>query len=323
MYAGALSLVATAAEERPVLVLVDDLQWLDAPSREALLFVARRLGPDPVAVVGTARAGEDEALDLRGLEDASSEGSTEESSLELLRSRWPERDVPDHIAARLIDLSGGVPLALIEIPGLLTAGQRLGAEPLPDPLPVGDAVRRAFRKEIECLPGPTREALLLLAAEDRGSLDLVSRALATSDLDPDILEPAEQAHLIRVEQGHATFRHPLLRSAVYHGAPPADQRAAHQILAAACRAGEPERRTWHLAAAALEPDEAVASALEASARSARSRAAFGSAARALERAAELTPTPSGVPGASSMPQRTRGVLARSHAPGACWTTLVH
>ncbi|HEX5013089.1 MAG TPA: AAA family ATPase [Candidatus Limnocylindrales bacterium] len=288
-YAGALTLVAAAAEERPLLVLVDDLQWLDAPSSEALLFVARRLGPDRVAIVMTLRAGIDDERDIRGLDVLEVRGLDLRAGVDLVRTMYGESTFPDSVVEELVRLTGGAPLALMEIPALLTEAQLAGLEPLPDPLPAGDSIKRAFHRLIEALPQPTREALLLLAAEDQGSLDLVARALANGDSDPDALEPAETARLIRVDHGRAIFRHPLLRSAVYHEAPPADRRRAHHALAAACDRSDAERRAWHLAAAAIEPDEAVASALEAAAHRAQARAAFASASRALERAADVTP----------------------------------
>ncbi|HSK94776.1 MAG TPA: LuxR C-terminal-related transcriptional regulator [Candidatus Angelobacter sp.] len=288
-YAGALSLVAAAADIQPRLVLIDDLQWLDAPSAEALLFVARRLGPDRVAFVATARAGEDDALDLRGFTQIDLDGLDERACLELLRTRYREDVLPDEVAAGLAELTGGVPLALVEIPTLLSPAQLRGDDPLPDPLPVGASIRRAFRRDIEAMPPATREALLLLAAEDRGAIDLVTQALARQGVGPGVLEAAESANLIEIVDGHGVFRHPLLRSAVYDHAPPAARRLAHGLLAEACGPADVTRRTWHLAAAVVEPDEAVAAALEASARASLARAAFGSAARALEHAAKLTP----------------------------------
>src|SRR6476660_682510 len=148
-YAGVLSMVAAAADERPLLVLVDDLQWLDAPSLEALLFVVRRLGPDRVAVVMTTRPGEEAGRDLRGLVVLDIEGLDRRSGLELVRRRYPESSFPDPIAEQLIVLTAGSPLALVEVPALLTEAQRQGLEPLPDPLPVGDAIQRAFHRQIE------------------------------------------------------------------------------------------------------------------------------------------------------------------------------
>ena len=288
-YAGVLSLLAAAAEAQPRLVVVDDLQWLDAPSAEAMLFVARRLGPDRVAIVLGARTGDPGRLDLTGLDEIHLDGLDEASSLALLRSRYHEETLTEAVAQRLIALTGGVPLALVEVPGLLTAAQLRGDEPMPDPLPAGEAVQRAFRREADTLPAATRDALLVIAAEDRGSMDLVTAVLTRRGTDATVLEPAERIGLIHVEDGHGVFRHPLLRSAIYHGASPSSRRAVHRDLADACEPGETERRAWHLAAASVGPDEAVAAALEVAAISARSRGGHASAARALERAAQLTP----------------------------------
>jgi DNA-binding CsgD family transcriptional regulator len=290
-YAGVLSLLAAAAEARPRLVVVDDLQWLDAPSAEAMLFVARRLGPDRVAIVLSARTGDVDRLDLAGLEEISLDGLDAASSLELLRSRYAPDALSEEVAQRLIALTGGAPLALVEVPGLLTASQLLGEEPIPDPLPAGEAVQRAFRREIDALPAATTDALLLLAAEDGGSIDLVVAALAKRGADAVVLEPAERTGLVRIEDGRGVFRHPLLRSALYHGATPSARRAAHRDLAGVCETGDDERRAWHLAAASIGPDEDVAAALERAAASAQARGGHASAARALERAAQLTPGP--------------------------------
>jgi tetratricopeptide (TPR) repeat protein len=288
-YAGVLSLLAAAAEARPRLVVVDDLQWLDAPSAEAVLFVARRLGPDRVAVVLGARTGESGRLDLAGLDEIRLDGLDPASSLELLRSRYDLETISEDVARRLIALTGGAPLALVEVPRLLTAAQLRGDEPLPDPLPAGEAVQRAFRREIDTLPSATADALLLLAAEDGGSMDLVTAALARRGANEAVLEPAERAGLISVQDGHGAFRHPLLRSALYHRASPSTRRAAHRDLANVCEEADTERRAWHLAAAALGSDEHVAAALEHAAGSAQARGGHASAARALERAAQLTP----------------------------------
>ena len=184
-YAGVLSLLAAAAEARPRLVVVDDLQWLDAPSAEAVLFVARRLGPDRVAIVLGARTGESGRLDLAGLDEIRLDGLDTASSLELLRSRYDIETLSEDVARQLIALTGGAPLALVEIPRLLSTGQLRGDEPLPDPLPAGEAVQRAFRREIDALPTATADGLLLLAAEDGGSMDLVTAALTARGADAD------------------------------------------------------------------------------------------------------------------------------------------
>ena len=265
------------------------MQWLDTPSAEALLFVARRLGPDRVGIVVGARTEVEDALDLRGLEEIKLEGLDAEASRALLRSRYPRDALPDEVAERLRVLTGGTPLALVEVPSLLSPARLRGEEQLPDPLPVGDAIRRAFRHEIDALPrGTVERAPAPRRRRPRVHGGTVAGA-AKAGIDPAAMEPAERAHLFRVEGDTAAFRHPLLRSAVYDRATPAERRAAHRALAEACAGIDPERHTWHLAAATVEPDERVAAALEASAQASRSRAAYASAARALERAAQLSP----------------------------------
>jgi DNA-binding CsgD family transcriptional regulator len=177
----------------------------------------------------------------------------------------------------------------VEVPSLLAEAQLSGDMPLPEPLPAGDAVREAFRREISRLSRKSSDALLILAADDGGALDAVQDALETTGLSMGALAPSERQGLVRIIGEHAEFRHPLLRSAVYHGSTPAHQRRAHDALARAYATRDEVRHAWHRAAAAPGPDDSIASALEAAAADASSRGGHGSAASALERAAELTP----------------------------------
>ncbi len=164
------------------------------------------------------------------------------------------------MADRLVATAAGNPLALLEIPGLLSAGQLAGREPLEEPLRPGTGVERAFAVAIEALPEPTRRALLVASAASTRRLDAIGRGLAQTGLSLADLEAAEAARIVSLGDGELEFRHPLLRSTVYHAAPLPERRAAHAALAES----EPEgaERAWHLAACAVAPDETVAAALE-------------------------------------------------------------
>ena len=286
--AGLLSLLAVAAEEQPVLVAIDDAQWLDEPSLEAFLFAGRRLGAEGVAMLGALREGTAVAgLEVPWLELLRIEPLAAADARELLTASQAERIAPA-VADRLVETSAGNPLALLEIPRLLSDGQRAGREPLEEPLRPGTGVERAFRRALDGLGADERRALLLAASAHTGRVGAIEPALRQMDLTMDHLAAAETARLITITEGELEFRHPLLRSTAYHAAGAAERRAAHGALAAAAPVGSPER-AWHLAACAVAPDEEVAAALEAAALDARGRGAHATAARDFGRAAQLTP----------------------------------
>jgi DNA-binding CsgD family transcriptional regulator len=288
-----LSLLAAAAEREPLLVVVDDLQWLDRPSADALRFAARRLFADRVAVIVAARHGEGVELEWPGSEELVV------APLDLGESRVVlERAVgsalPIAVVATLHTATGGNPLALVELPQVLTPGQLAGQEGIEEPLPVGAAVERAYAGRAGRLPDTTRVALLILALATLDRVDAVTRALVFGGLEFGALEPAEKAGLIDIDNGRVRFRHPLVRSALTRAASPADRRGAHRALAQAFEAAnDTERQAWHLASAALGPDEEAAAALAVAGARARERSGFGPAAAALERAARLSPTETG------------------------------
>jgi DNA-binding CsgD family transcriptional regulator len=283
--AGLLSLLAVAAEEQPVLVSIDDAQWLDEPSLEAFLFAGRRLEAEGVAMIGSLRDGTAVArMDVPWLERLTVPPLDTEHARELLVQ---ERLAPS-VADRLLDTAAGNPLALLEIPRLLSDGQRAGREPLEEPLRPGTGVERAFRRALDALDDAARQALLVAATAHTGRLEVIEAALRESGLRVEHLGAAESARLITVDEGEVDFRHPLLRSTAYHAASAAERRAAHAALAAAAPEGSPER-AWHLAAGAVAPDEEIAAALEAAALDARGRGAHATAARDFGRAAQLTP----------------------------------
>ena len=270
--AGLLSLLAVAAEEQPVLVAIDDAQWLDEPSLEAFLFAGRRLGAEGVAMIGALREGTAVAgLEVPWLELLRIEPLAETEARELLTASQVERMAPA-VADRLVETSAGNPLALLEIPRLLSDGQRAGREPLEEPLRPGTGVERAFRRALDGLADGERRALLLAASAHTGRVATIEPALREIELTMDDLAAAEGARLITIADGDVEFRHPLLRSTAYHAASAAERRAAHGALAASAPHGSPER-AWHLAACAVAPDEEVAAALEAAALDARGRGA--------------------------------------------------
>ena len=276
--AALLSLLARAADERPVLAVVDDAQWLDDASLEAFLFAARRLAQEGVVMLGAARE-EGRRVDMPWLERMAIAPLPDGDARALL-----DEAIAPGVADRLVATAAGNPLALLEIPGLLSAGQLAGREPLEDPLRPGTGVERAFAAAIEALPEPTRKALIVAAAACTRRLDPMMRAgVSLADL-----EAAEAGRIVTLGEGELEFRHPLMRATVYHAASLSERRAAHAALATAVEGAE---RAWHLAGCAIAPDESVAAALEQAAFDARGRGAHATAARDLSRAAQLTPDP--------------------------------
>jgi len=304
--AGTLSLLANAAEETPLLVAVDDAHWLDSASTEALLFTARRLEADRVAFIFAVREAEG-AFPAEGIDELVLEGLHTVAAAALLTSVSPDAVAPA-VAERLYTLAHGNPLALVELPRTLSKEQLLGKEPLEEPLQVGKDLERAFARRAASLGERPRRALVVAATNETDQLELTAAALALLDLDLAALEAAEDIKLLRFEDGRVMFRHPLVRSAVYHSAAPSERRAAHAALARALTAAgsDDERRAWHLAIAAVGPDEEVAQALERAAEAARDRSGYSGAAAAYERAARLT---------ERRPERLRRLY---HAADAAW-----
>jgi DNA-binding CsgD family transcriptional regulator len=278
-----LTLLSEAAEDGPVLCLLDDAHWLDRASTEALAFVARRLEAEGVVLLAASR----EAAALPGLPQLEIGGLDPAAATALLRTHAP--GLPPKAARRLIEETGGNPLALLELAGALSAEQLGNA----GPLPLTERVKRAFTGHIHRLPAPTRRLLLVAAADDTGELGVLFGAAQALGVPAVALEPAEQAGLVRVDPdggGRVSFRHPLVRAAVYQGATLAERLAVHGALAGAVD-GDLGRRAWHLAASVAGQDEAVAAELERSAEQARRRGGHAVAAAAFERAAELSTTP--------------------------------
>ena len=280
-----LTLLADTAVEQPLLVVVDDAQWLDQESAGVLAFVARRLYADGIAMVFAVREPGPPAVNLSGLPELPLGALTEEQGLELLRLE-AGGPVDDQVGRMLVAQTQANPLALLELADELTPGQLLDQEFLPDPLPLGRRLEEVYLRRVRALPPATQTLLLLASAEPSGDAGLLWRAAARLGLDTDAAEPAEAERLLLVGPA-VEFRHPLIRSAVYHGADPAERRRAHTALASA-EETDPDRRAWHRAAAAPGPDEEVAAELERSAGRARARGGYPAAARLLKRAVELT-----------------------------------
>ncbi len=272
------ALLGLLAETEPV-VLVDDAQWLDGPSAAALLFAARRLLADAVAVIVAVRTGEPSAFDGAGLDDLDLEGLPTDAARMLLDAH-AERPVAADTAAWLHAATGGNPLALTELAG---EAPRLRPAPVGDHVTVGSRIEHALSRRLDSVGPEAHGALLAAAVADDDALGPVLGAGATVEA----LESAEAAGLVSLSPGRVVFRHPLVRSVVLGRAEPADRRAAHRAYGGAL--GEGDRAVWHAAAGAVAPDEAIAGALAAAGERAAQRGGHAAAASALEHAARLSP----------------------------------
>jgi len=279
-----LNLLTVSAERRPVLVVVDDAHWLDAASATSLLFAARRIDADPVAVVFAIRPGESTDFDTRGLAVIELTGLDRAASGRLLDALRPGR-VAAEVAEELWQATGGNPLALKEVAGRLHDEQLSGRVPLDDPLPVGRHLVAAFARRVDPLPEETRKALLVMALSASSDAHDLAVALEYVGTDLSALEPAEAARLIGYEAAEVMFIHPLIRAAVHEGAPTLARRQAYEALAATTGG---EARAWYRAAGVAGTDEEAAQELEAAAVGMRRRTGFVAASRALHRAAELS-----------------------------------
>ena len=282
--AASLALLAAAAVDQMLLVLVDDAHWLDAASRDALTFAARRLGADPVAVIFAARDGERVAFEVAGIEEIVLSGLGRGDATALLQGV-----VAADAVDTLIELTQGNPLALLELPTTWAEAQLSGRARPEQPLQLTAGIERAFARRALVLGEPTRRALLVAAADDSGDVARVEAACRSLDADAEDLVRAEDADLVRIDGSRIEFRHPLVRAAVYQGAAPSERRDAHRALADVFAGHDRFRMAWHAAAAAAGPDARAADALAVVAEESRARGAYAAAAAAFERAARLTP----------------------------------
>jgi DNA-binding CsgD family transcriptional regulator len=286
--AAVLCLLTRAAESRPVLVVVDDVPWLDRPSTRVLGFVARRLDRSRIGVLAAARTGSDCLLLQAGLPQLEVPPLDDDAATELLQTRFPV--LCAQIRRRVLAASEGNPLALLELPAVMTEAQRTGSDPLPSALPLSSHLQRVFAQQLADLPERTRRLLLLAALEGTGDLRTL-RAAAATDGWLDDLAPAERARLLRVDlaAGRVTLRHPLIGSAAVVLATSGELRRAHGALAHVL-VDRPEECAWHLAEAVVGTDAHAADLLETAAHRARQKGDAVRAVNALLRAADLTPS---------------------------------
>ena len=284
-----LSLLSGSADDQPLACLIDDAQWLDQSSMQALAFAARRLLAEPVALIFAVRepSGEHE---LAGLPELTLAGLGDADARALLASAVHGRLDPQ-VRDRIVAETSGNPLGLLQLPRGLSPAELAGGFWLPSTRPLASRIEHSFYRQFQALPRETQRLLITAAAEPTGDVTLLWHAAESQAIGADAAVPAEAAGLIELG-AHVRFRHPLIRSAVYQAASAGDRRAAHRALAAATDPGvDPDRRAWHRAHAAARPDEAVATELERSADRAQARGGAAAAAAFLQRATELTPDP--------------------------------
>lgn len=301
----ALTLLAGAARERPLVAVIDDVQWWDAESLAVLGFVGRRIEVDSLGLLVTVRgdpAGEAPTA-LAGWQLLRLAGLDRAASTKLLADQHA-KGMSAAVVGKLFEGTGGNPLALITVAAWLSGDQRSGRRPLPDPLPVGRHLEQLFSFEVRTLPAATRQLLLLASAAASGDSAVFWRACSLLALSAADVDAAVEVGIVRLETG-VSFSHPLVRSAVYADASAAARREVHAALAASTDVEvDPDRRSWHLAAATVGPDEQVAAALERSSQRAADRGGHTSRAVFLRRAGELS---------VDAPLRTSRVLASAHA----------
>ncbi len=283
----ALSLLLAVAERKPLLLLIDDIQWIDGASAMVFGFIARRVAGHPVGLVMSCRTGTVCPLDRRGLTEQVVEPLDREASERLVDDRFPH--LSPGVRERVLDLAQGNPLALVELPDPLSCMPPPVDQP--DAVPLTDRLQALFTSRIAALPDATRRLLLVAAFEGTGDVRLL-RQVAGEQPGLTDLAPAEHAQLVDVDDGTAriTFRHPLIRATVVAMSTHEDRRHAHLMLARSLHADQ-ERQAWHLAAAAVGPDDATAEVLDRVARRTMHRGDPRGAVSALVRAADLSTTP--------------------------------
>jgi DNA-binding CsgD family transcriptional regulator len=310
----ALNLLAEAAARTPVVLVVDDVQWLDRPTQEVLVFVARRIGADPIVVIGGVRSGHDTAFTSAGLTELMVSGLDDVSARDLLAGHAGELSCADQ--ERILKAAQGNPLALIELPAALRTAAAAGLELLPPALPLTTRLERAFAARLADLPQPARDAVLLAAvdsADDLREILAAASALSGQQISAAMLEPAAEVGLLRFDDLHVRFRHPLVRSAVLQAESSARRQDANMALAGIL-ADEPYRRAWHRSQAITGPDDEVADELEATHLISLRRGSVAEAIWALERSAQLT--------TDSATRGRRLLLAAEHAFGLGRADLV-
>jgi DNA-binding CsgD family transcriptional regulator/tetratricopeptide (TPR) repeat protein len=282
----ALSLLADAAEEHPLVCVVDDVQWLDRSSAQVLAFVARRLEAESVVLLLAERE-PGELAELAGLPELRLRGLPDDSARELLASVI-SAPLDERVRDRLIAEAHGNPLALLELPRDFSPGELAGGFGLPGDRSLPRRIEASFHRRVSELPSATQRLLLVAAADPTGEPALLFRAAGKLGIPTEELAPAQADGLLELGLGVA-FRHSLLRSAIYRSAPAEERRSVHRALAEVTDAElDPDRRAWHSAHATVGPDEDIAGKLEESADRARARGGLAAAAAFLERAVVLT-----------------------------------
>ena len=284
----ALVLLRQSAASRPLLVILDDLPWLDRASAGVLSFVARRLGGSRVGLLGASRTGEEDLFDHVGLPQLDVYRLEDDAAAQLLDARFP--DLGSIARDRILVEAQGNPLALLELPVALSPEMRASpARALPPALPLGRRLQALYGSRVTLLPGRTRRLLLLMALDGTGDVRVLGDGAGSNDGIAD-LAAAEQSRLAYLDTAshRLAFQHPLVRSAVVDLSQAEERRTAHRVLADLW-AAQPERQAWHLAEASLEPDESVAAQLEATAGRILARGDAVGCVQALTRSSELSP----------------------------------
>jgi len=329
----ALSLLGDVAQVDPLLIVVDDAQWLDRESVATLVFVARRLHADRIALVFAARESLEIGAVFQGVPELGVRGLDDESARHLLTASVTA-PVSYQVAGRIIAVTRGNPLALKELSSELTSDHLIEHALLPDPLPIGELIEARFLRQVRQLPDETQTILLAAAADPNGDPDTLWRTAEVLGLSAAAVAPASDSGLLVLDP-RVEFRHPLVRSAVYGGATAADRRRIHHALAAVMDVErDPDRRAMHMALGAVGPDEDLAAALEQSAAQARARGGYIAESSFAQRASLPTAsdrradsfwrhTPHSWPGMPATPSPcwtrrdpTWGVRSRKHSPNA-------
>ena len=235
VYSATLGLIAEAAGTQPVLCVVDDAHWLDEESADALLFTARRVGVERVAMLFTARDEEEAHFEVTGVPTLPVPGLSSGAAHALLEE-WAGHPVDPRVTETLLEATAGNPLALVELPATLTAAELSGEKPLPRSLPVTDRVRRAFLDRVRRLPATAQTFLLIAAAEGAGDLSVIQQAAGALGCEPEAIDSAEAAGLVLTPRGRLQFRHPLVKSSVYDASTTTERRAG-----SSCAGGRPGR----------------------------------------------------------------------------------
>ena len=284
----ALTLLAEADPELPQLLVIDDAHWLDRESLDTLVFVSRRLQAESLAILFGTRPEGAAARAFDGIPVLDLPGLSIEVTTQLLAVASGEAVDPE-VGRRVATGTQGCPLAVVELAGDLSPAQLIGSVSLPDPLPIGERLEELYLQRVLALPTSTQQLLLIAAADSGAHLHTVLSAGALAGLDADVLDAAQLKGLVDVG-ATITFRHPLVRSAVYRGAAPADRRRAHALLAQVTDPdAEPDAWVWHRAHAASGTDEDVAAALESRSIEVERRGRYSARAALMSRAAALTP----------------------------------